>query len=183
MLNNYEVYRRVGAMNMSEEDGKLWMALLNRNGICEVDTAKKTARICRLFDDEPLSKECLYSHVRKVNDYLIFAPARAEKIAVYNLRMDSVAYIPLKPLEQEGKENSGEAKFWNIIQYQSEVYLLGYSYPAIIKINVESMEVTYISDWVETVEEYIEYGDICGYFSEGYVFVEDKVLIPVGCII
>lgn len=176
-----ERYFRPVAMNMAEEDGKIWMALLNRNGICEVDMATWKARILKIFEGEPLSKEFLYCYAEKVGKYLVFSPGVAEKIAVYDLECDSLLYLPLKTLERKYKESQKEAKFWNIISHKFDVYLLGYSYPAIVKIDMNSMELTYITDWVEEVEESIEVDDNCGYFSDGHVLNKDKALIPVGC--
>lgn len=176
-----EIYLRPAAMNMVEEDGKIWFALLNRNGICEVDKVTRKARICKVFEDEPLEKEVLYCHVKKVDHYLVFSPGVSEKIAIYDLNRDYLSYIPIKKLDRHYKQNQDEAKFWNIIRYHSDVYLLGYSYPAIVKINIESMKVTYITDWVEEVENYIEDGYSGGYFGDGYIIIGDSVLIPLGC--
>ena len=176
-----EIYLRPAAMNMVEEDGKIWMVLLNRNGICEIDKATRKARICKVFEDEPLERETLYCHVEKVEHYLIFSPSEAEKIAIYDLNQNSMNYIQIKKLDRHYKQSQNEAKFWNIIRDHSDVYLLGYSYPAIVKINLETMKVTYITEWVKEVEEYIEDGDSRGYFGDGYVIIDDSVLIPLGC--
>lgn len=174
-------YFRPSGMNMTEENGKIWMSLIHRNGICEIDVETRSARICKVFEGESLLKEYLYCHVEKVNSYLIFSPNKAERIAIYDIECDSVQYLPLNALEKECKESQEEAKFWNILRHESDVYLLGYSYPAIIKLNVEDMELTYITDWVEEVEKNIAMGDICGYFSDGHVICDEKALIPVGC--
>lgn len=176
-----ENYFRPSAMNMAEENGKIWMPLLDRNGICEVDVKTRTARICNVFGGEPLSKGYLYCHVEKIKNYLVFSPNTAENIAVYDLKSESFIYHPLRKLEGECRENQSEAKFWNILHHGSDVYFLGYSYPAIIKLNVESMEFTYITDWVKKVEENIVKGNDCGYFSDGHVISGDKALIPIGC--
>lgn len=177
-----DVYVRFAVMNMVEEDGKIWMALLNRNGICEVDKATRQAKIRKVFDGELLTRKFLYSKTEKVGDNLVFAPWDAESIAVYNLKDDAVTYFPLNARPQKLKESSVEAKFLNIMPYQSTAYLLGYSYPAIIKIDMESLSVDYITDWVEEVEENIDAGDCSGYFGDGYVIINDEMaLLPIGC--
>ncbi len=45
-----EVYARAAALNIAEDDGRIWMALLNRNGICEVDKETDHARIVKTFE-------------------------------------------------------------------------------------------------------------------------------------
>lgn len=106
-----DVYVRFAVMNMVEEDGKIWMALLNRNGICEVDKATRQAKIRKVFDGELLTRKFLYSKTEKVGDNLVFAPWDAESIAVYNLKDDAVTYFPLNARPQKLKESSVEAKF------------------------------------------------------------------------
>jgi len=176
-----EVYSKPIAMNMIEEDGKIWMTLLNRNGICVVEETTRCARICKIFEDEPVIKEFLYCNVEKIGNNLVFSPWEAENIAIYNLKTDSITYIPINTRDEKRKENSDATKFWNMIRYQSAIYLLGYSYPAIIKIDMESLSVEYITDWVEEVEKNIDIGDSNGYFGDGYVIAGDVVLLPIGC--
>lgn len=176
-----EIYARPVAMNMVEAEGKAWMALVNRNGICEIDIAAKQGRIRKVFDEEPLTGEYLYCHTAKVGNCLFFSPGLARKIAIYDLEGNSVSYLPLKPVNGKCKEDQREAKFWNIICHGTDVYLLGYSYPAIVKIDTRTMEITYITDWVEEVEMYVAEGDDGGYFSDGHVARGETVLLPLGC--
>lgn len=177
-----EIYTRVAALDMAEDDGRIWMSLINRNGICEVDKETGHARIVKIFEGEALDKECLYWCVKKVGQCLVFAPSVAEKIAVYDILQDSLAYIPLRTAGQNCRQNQLEIKFCNIFRHGMDVYLLGYSYPAIVKINIKTMETTYITDWVEEVDADIPKGDSDGYFSHGYIVGGDYVLFPMGCI-
>ena len=132
-----EAYFRAGAWSCAEENGKIWMALKNRNGICEIDKKTLCGKIIKNFESESLADIDLYSHIEKVRNTLIFTPGMAEKIAVYNLDLQSLSYISLKILDRCYKENPFDIKFWNTLQYQSDIYMFGYSYPAIIKIRSE----------------------------------------------
>lgn len=181
MKDKYERYAKPAAMNMVEENGKIWMCLLNRNGICEVDKKKRCARICHVFEGESPSKKLLYFNIDKVKDNLIFSPYEAENIAIYNLSQDSVTYIPLKALEYNDKQNRYPPKFWNIFHVQSTVYILGWSYPAIIKINLDSMEINYITDWLDEIEESFSPEEAKAYFADGYVISDNLALIPIRC--
>lgn len=181
-MNKYnEIYSRANAMNIVEDDKKIWMALSNRNGICEIDKETHSARICKVFEEESLEGEVLYCHVEKVGNYLIFSPGMASKIAVYDLECDKVSYIPLRSIEFHCKQVQDDSKFWNIFHNNSDVYLLGYTYPAIIKINTESMDVTYITDWVKEVEKNIGDGELSGYFGDGHAVINNIAMIPLGC--
>lgn len=174
-------YAKAIGMNMVEGNGKLWMALLNRNGICKIDKSTKNARIYKIFESRPLYEEFLYCCVEKVENYLIFSPGMAEEIAIVNLEDESITCIPLKKVNYICKEKQGEIKFWNIIRYQKSVYLLGVTYPAIIKLDMSLGKVEYITDWLEEVEKNIKEDDTNGYFSDGYVINNGVAIIPVSC--
>lgn len=176
-----EAYFRAGAWSCAEENGKIWMALKNRNGICEIDKKTLCGKIIKNFESESLADIDLYSHIEKVRNTLIFTPGMAEKIAVYNLDLQSLSYISLKILDRCYKENPFDIKFWNTLQYQSDIYMFGYSYPAIIKIDTNSLDVVYITDWVEEIEANIQVGNNDGYFTTGHVIYDNYALIPVGC--
>lgn len=57
-----------------------------------------------------------------------------------------------------------------------------YSYPATIRINLESLEVTYLTNWIEEVEKNIENGNNRGYFGDGSIMMGESALIPISCI-
>lgn len=173
MMKYNDIYMRPSGMNMVEGNGKIWMALLHRNGICEIDIKTREAKICKIFEEEPLDGEYLYCYVEKIGDRLIFSPGLAEKIAIYDLKREIMTYIPL-----ENADKYREVKFWNIITYHSDVYFLAYTYPAILKLSMESMEIEYITDWLEKVGP-VDSDN--GYFSVGHVMYDDRVLIPVSC--
>lgn len=181
MRKYHEIYSRPAVMNMVEAEGKVWMALLDRNGICNIDLVKGKGRIQKVFDGESLAGEDLYWNIAKVGCYLVFSPGTAKKIAFYNLKNNSISYLSLSPVNANCKEDQREVKFWNMICHGTDVYLLGYSYPAIVKIDTRTMEIIYITDWVEEVEKHVAEGDVCGYFSDGHVVIGEEVLLPLGC--
>lgn len=176
-----EIYLRPAAMNMVEEDGKIWFALVNKNGICEVNRENYNVKICKKFEDKSFAEEDLYCCITKVEDKLVFSPGAADKIAIYDLLNKSIQYIPVDESRFDSKESENEWKFWNIISYQSDVYIFGYSYPVIIKIDMTSMDISYITDWIENIEKNIRDRGNYTYFTEGYVIVNNLVLLPLGC--
>lgn len=177
-----EIYARVATLDMVEDDGRIWMSLLNRNGICEFDKQTGHAKIVKIFEGEELYKERLYLCVKKVGRYLVFAPGLAKKIAIYDTVQGFLSYIPLRVAGDNCRQDQREIKFHNMFQHGTDVYLQGYSYPAIVRINIKTMETTYITDWVEEVDADIQKGDLDGYFSHGYIVDGDYVLFPMGCI-
>ena len=180
-VNHQEFYSKPVAVDMVENNEKIWMALIDRNGICEVDKITKKARICKIFEGESIDREWLYNHVEKVGNYLIFSPGVANRIAIYDLHQDVINYIPLRELKFHCKQNQNESRFWNTLRYYSDVYLFGYSYPAIIRINTETMEITYITNWVKEIDDMLEDGDFKGYFGNGHFIINELIIVPFSC--
>ena len=71
-----KAYFRAGAWSRAEENGKIWMALKNRNGICEIDKKTLCGKIIKYFESELLADDDLYSHIEKVGNTLKYIGTR-----------------------------------------------------------------------------------------------------------
>ena len=60
------------------------------------------------------------------------------------------------------------------------IYYIGCSYPAIVRLNVRSLEIDYITDWVDEVDQDIKDDNILGYSTAG-VLEQDEKRIYIPC--
>ena len=169
------------SMCIQEKDGYTWFAASNRNGIYQMSNETKCVINKFTFEDEILS-ECMLYHNMEINgENIFFAPHSGKQIAVYNINKGEICYLPLKPVnEKYNKIYNDKLKFGNTFQDGSYVYLLGYTYPAIIKIHRETLEMNYIDSWVDELIDEISSGDARGYFTMGNVKQGRKILLPIG---
>ena len=177
-----EIYTRVAVQDLLEDEDTIWMSLADRNGICKKEKKDPRAFIIGTFPKEELTKSELYFGAEKAGDKLVFVPNSADYIAIYSLTEGSVQYIPLEMnrMEEELKQD-GKIKFWGRFHVGEIVYLLGYRFPAIIRIDTNTMDTLYITDWRGGGENQIFLREGGGFFSEGCIVKEEKALIPMAC--
>ncbi len=179
-------YSIIGTLSYVEYDGKMWFPSVNWNGLfsCKYDGSEVAFH--GTFPDESPIQEVLYYDVRKVGDYLIFAPHGASAISLYNVVEKSFEKIEIKDTFEGKKREYYDhlLKFWRTVVVGKNVYFFGYSYPAIIKLNIESKELTYIDGWIDdsvymSIQE--ENGiPFKGFFGDGTVIIDQtKILVPV----
>ena len=92
----------------------------------------------------------LYMMCAENNGTLYFAPFLAKEIATYSLRDNTFGKIPFEN-RIDGKEMS--KAFIGVVSYGKYVFFTPGSYPAILRLNIETRELNYYSDWVEPLEK------------------------------
>lgn len=156
-----------------EDDNNIWFSATDTNGLFKLD--KETEIISKVagFPNENSNGIRLYSKVFKYKNKLIFTPMSANEIAIFDIDSNEITKIPV--LENE-KCNS-KLKFSGIAKYDKWVFLIGCTYPAILKIDMITDEVEYYSEWSIDIEKYIvDASDV--YFKRDFYMKEEYLYIP-----
>jgi len=173
---------RLVATDIKEIDNKLLFSQAIWNGLYIIDKQTKEILYNTVFEGEDFTSVMLYYSFQIIGTKAVFTPHSASCIAIFDIEDKILSYVKIENAKKGYHEKYRDSgKFAQSFHYGSFVYMLGYSYPAILKLNIHTLEVTYISSWIDSVNNYIEEGDIWGYFSNGYVIQNDKALIPLGC--
>lgn len=179
---------RANCYEMVENKGKIWFSWLKANGLCQLDIASYQVKILTRYMDEPIDGFSLYSTIKKVGTILVLGSASAApKIVLYDLEKDKSEYVdilPIKSLLRDGNGKiryTGRCDFWRSASYGNCVYLLGYEYPGIVKINVETKEVFYLTEWVEKIESRIKMTYVGSGYLADCVVIENFVWILCEC--
>lgn len=168
---------RLSCYDLVENEKYIWFFDNEKNVLCEVE--KNTGSITILLELDIYSNNS-YSGINKVNDRLILTPWSAENILVYDLLAKTAFYIDLAEVTVWRKQIYNPIyKFWNSFIYKNCVYMLGFSYPSIIKLNVNTFEIEYINEGVDFLENRIKENDY-GYFVNS-VLIDNVVWISCGC--
>ena len=177
-----EYWRRAACRDWYEADHKMWMCLSDKNAICEIDKTTKKVRVLGCYPQKEISKSDLSAVVIGNSAKIVFVPLSADDIAVYDRTEDKLIFIPVKKNYEKHREIYQEnMKFRRAFAYGDYVFLLGYSYPAIIQLNINTLETNYLTEWISIIEPYIEEGDSLGYFKEGYSLSGSEIYLPLGC--
>jgi len=180
-MNGYDKKARVAALGIEKIEDGFYFSDVEKNALISVDETFEKINFIRFFEEEDLSQDVLYSRVKKCNDELIFSPQRAKKIAIYNIENDIIRYLDIPDVSTDklNEKYDSQVKFNQIIVIDNSAYILGYSYPGIIKYHSGKMKL--LNSWVQLINNKIVKGDTRGYTSEGYVIKDRQIYVPVGC--
>ena len=177
-----EYWSRVACRDWYETENKMWMCLSDKNAICEIDKERKEVHILGNYPQNGIAESNLSATVIGISEKIVFLPLAADDIAIYDIANDELTFIPVKKNYEKHHEIYQERmKFRRGFVYKDYVFLLGHSYPAIIQLNINTLEVNYLTEWVDIIEPYIEEGDSLGYFKEGYSLYGTQMYLPLGC--
>ncbi len=161
-------------------DDKMYMSLVGCDKFACIN--KKTDEIEFLKDNANGIHAYSYVSIGASEKYVVFCPMHGEKIAVFDTSTKEMMYIDLaKPLFKRKEAYRSTIKFKQAYVKDKMMFMFGYFYPAIICINLNSLEITYVKDWIDKVEQYILDGDDKGYFGDGIYEDGDYLTIPFGC--
>lgn len=180
-MNCIDKKMRVAALGIEKVDNRIWFSAVEKNGIYVVEDDYSNVEFVKYFEEESISQDVLYACVKEWNGKLLFSPNRASKIAVYDIASGEMQYIDIPETETEklNEKYNPEVKFNRIIVEEGAAYILGYSFPGIIKIKDGTIKI--LDDWVREINDKIPAGDQRGYTTEGYVRKDREIYIPSGC--
>ena len=177
MINNC-----VSAFDVVEvEQNRVVFANCSYNSICELDLKTGKCKIVYIFDGETPFSDTLYKRCVKNGEMIFFAPGRAKQIAIYNYKTNKCQYISL--CESNGMYNERVNQtdaIGMVFAVDGFVYMCGFYFPGILKIEAATLKVTYINDWVEEVDKRIPEGDTCGFIGYGYWESNDYIYLPIS---
>lgn len=148
-----------------------WFAGYDYNALFQMDKRSYKINLVNVFPDESFMQEMLYSSVAMCDEKLYFAPYAAERIAIYDLKMEKFKMISLETYDMN-------EKFFHAISADGKVYFIPYRYPGILCYEKEADTLTCHDDWVDQIEK-IRSSD-WGYFIDCEV-VDKKLVLPCAC--
>lgn len=139
------------------------------NALFKVNLDSGCCDYITIIPDEDLEGKRLYTYAVYINDKVYFVPYSANEIAVYNVKINQIYKLELEEKDSvQYNSYKKNAKFSCAFLNNKYIYMLPATYPAIIKINVETDEIVYYSDWVGT-QEYL--------FRKSFVLSDDKIFV------
>lgn len=122
------------------DSGKLYFFEKEFNCLAVLDFNIGIVTLLGCIPDEESESERLSVKLIKVEEEIYLIPMNAENIWVYNLNDNTWISVPLG-LNTKSKVFG---KFFQAIQYQEQIYLIGCGYPAIGCLNIKDKSIYYI---------------------------------------
>lgn len=181
-VDNIDKLKRLIYIDWYETEDEMWMCLADKNAICKLDKKTLSVKIMAQYPDCPIDADHLSQSVIYNNNKLVFIPFAVDMIAIYDQSLNKCDFIPLAQNVEYCNVYFSKAKFWKGFSYKHYVFLLGFGYPAILRINLNTYHVDYIQGWVDEVQKYSISDDTSkGYIRDGMVWNNDNnVFLPLG---
>lgn len=145
-----------------ELENSFFFVTNNHNAIFQIDKITKKVRFKESIPDEGILEKYLVSKMIMCENKIIFVPLNAKKIWIKDLKDGGWKSISLR-----NGENI-KFKFYQAMQYNSKVYLIGCRYPSIVCLDIKTEAVEYIDDVMKELDENC-YNDESAYFRNDYV--------------
>ena len=174
-LEEYEnAYRKLWFDSAVEADGSLWFAASNLNGIFKADKKTGKSQFITNFPQYPNYAVRLYIACTLVRRKIVFAPCNAKEISIYDIDKKELNTIPL---DKRTVEHCKSALFYAAFEYEGFAYLIGMSYPGILKIDVDTYEVSIIRGPFERYYTRGEY-DYEAHFRHSVTLKDNILYLP-----
>lgn len=176
--------RRIICKSYAELENDIYFQVYDKNIICRLNSTTSEVEVVGQYEDEPYNIVDLAGKCIIAGDYCFFPPFRSSYIMIYDYRNKHTIYKSIDNM-RPGKSifSSAQYKFWNIAKIDHYVYMFGFEYPSIIRIDINTLNIEIISDWIQhfPVREMPRSEDLAHcYFGNGIVKYDRVYYIPAG---
>lgn len=163
------------------KEGKLYAIAIDCNAICSVDFQRRRAEIIRWLDKYDFLSSGEYLAVCQAGVNLVLIPSKSDYVTFYDLEKGILTKTRvMQPEIKMNKKYFQERKFGIGFSVYNNIYLLGRSYPAILKIDADNCKTSYLDAWIKEMQDIIPENDTSPYFAYGYLIDGENVYIPGG---
>lgn len=165
--------------NFIKEDKTIWTVLVKENVVvrCNMDSDKAEAVAAFRFGFEGINGKLGYWFIDKYKNK-IFLNLTAES-SIKILDTDCFRWDKVQIGEDHVQPSREDLKFWTSFCHGGYYWKVGFSYPGIVKMNIETNHVTYINSWIEQLKRICCSTDLDVFFGYGYCIRDDHVFLPV----
>lgn len=163
----------IEAFCMDGEDTLWCVSKENPSGLYKIDL--KTAIMDEFALLPDVSTINAFSNVLIYKDYFVFIPANEDAIVMFCRGNGTVERIPLP--QSQRKIGKSDIKFFTGVIYEDFLFMFGYSYPGIVKMDLEERRIEIIDSWLSE-SAFILTDEMEGCFHTQYYKKIDTVYFP-----
>lgn len=164
-------------------DDCIWFFAYNRNYLCCFNYKKGEKSFYRVNDSFDDCDRQLYHTILTIDSWLLLVPRVAEDIVLFNKESKEIHRLEIPRHKKISNDRflPDDAKFCSGFTYGRCFFLLGVSFPGILKIDSDNFQIEIIDDWIDEVNKFID-REYIGYISLGYSINNDRAVIPLMCV-
>lgn len=137
------------------EEEEIWFTAFDHNGLYFKDRLSEKTDLAGIIPNEKKYALRLYASMEKCGNKIFLIPFSAKEVAVYDSEKKEFKKIALKNISEfaNRKLANDRAKFWCSQLYADTLFLFPHNYPALVMINIHTLEVSYVSEFVHELEQ------------------------------
>lgn len=174
-MNYPKDWDKVTCNDWCEDERRIWLSLINKNAICEIDKSSKNVKILGYFPHNGLGEDDLSLSVEKCENYVIFCPFKAKDIGIFNISTEKLEFINVAFLLDRSE---GIELFYRMIVFKKNIFFLGIRCPVIMRLDLETRKIDLFDDWLEKIEQQKCNNGV--YFTDGYAQRGNELYLPIG---
>lgn len=119
------------------------------NALFKVNLITGECTYITMFQNEKCDGKRLYTKALAVDDKIYFVPTAAEEIAVYDVKTQSIdKWLIQKADKKKYTFYESNNKFSGGVLYEKYVFMIGSTYPGVLRINIQTGNIDYFAEWI-----------------------------------
>lgn len=141
---------RLSCESIYEDEEYYWFSEVKFNGFYRVHKETMKSELVFRFPDENLQQERLHQQIKKIGDWFVFVPCWSQYITIYNQVTKEIKNFSLSRIDEMGRKYIFQhPSFSSVCWDGNEVYYIPHDYPAIVKLNLETQKLEYLTEWLD----------------------------------
>lgn len=145
---------RLGTETLLYDNGVIWLTGISDNKLYTYDLCSRKTTLFYTFEDEKENQKSLFRAISKKDNLLFLIPFSASALYVIDVLTKKVKKREIAALcQSEYKDYDSTKKFSAFAWHENSIFLIGTTYPAIVKYDCAADTMTYITDWFNEVQK------------------------------
>jgi glutamine cyclotransferase len=146
--------------NLYDDGENFWFTAWHFNALFKMDKQTWKAEYMGSFPGERFDGQRLYTQITGYKGKLYFAPGSADEIACFVPNTREFSKIRILPSDEIIEtQKSRLLKFCDIVSRDNSLFFIACAYPAFIKLNPDTNETEFFSDWVKLLNKFVNAPD------------------------
>jgi len=157
MINNHEMLSNEASYlpySFCISNNTMWFTIYRFNALFKMKETDCSVEYVGTFpnEDSYLEKDslALFNNPVELNGVVYFPPFMAKEVAAYSFQTNAFTkYSYERTIAGEVVERS----FSGATAYNNQIFFTPYQYPAIMRLSIDTNEITYHADWIERIKK------------------------------
>ena len=170
----------VACYGFDEDENSIWLCASDKNVICKIDKNSKTGNVIGAFPDFNVNSGTMSWAVKCIERYVVFCPFGADHLMVYDKETNDLSsHRIIEPQIKCSIRYIRGQKFIAVVPYKHYCFLIGRTYPGIIRFDLNTGEQIVIDIFAKELDAINIINNAL--FSDGYIMKENCIFLGLAC--